>query len=660
MKKTKSLSVLILSILLVFALFLGVHFIKPENRVKAIAGSQYFSYVESDNDGGDITLENDKVVIPMQNGDESKLTSKVVIDNFEIKFNMPENATKLTFTVKADSLIATGNPLVVDGETTYETKIENKVVFEVEGTTLKASFNDGTVVNLPYTANMDLTVAMVLNGNTLTASANGNALNYTATDYHKLATVSGVVKADITFAVETLDTFTENALFAVEYIDQNTAVSNEYKQAFKLNAEETAFETIAKSRILFAESFFVGNLPVGYDNVVLDGKNYTVAIENYSVINDNTLNNVKLIASESFAYVGDVSNTSKLLNFNIDGASSDVTLSFVDKEDATKVYDEYTIKVVDKDETAPTYVDASLPENQVAIASFENALEKATKAEYDVDGQKKEYSIRLGEGQNLELPSLKSLVSDNLTSYKNLKYTVSYSNITENSTNSVLKIPVKVAGDYFFYVVFTDEEGNAMKNDDFYKVEDDAIVPGMYNDFVFGFNLNDDAPMLITAASQGAGYKGVVYTASAFTITASGYTSEYSLYYSESEIEEGDSGWKEIYALTDVSNGLESEHFTTEQLEKFAYDGNLTFTPTEKGYYKLVCKVNSSNSERSVSKSAIIEVMDEPAYVKPDSKWLQNNLASVIFLSVGTLCLIGIIVLLCIKPKTNETNEDVK
>ena len=65
-----------------------------------------------------------------------------------------------------------------------------------------------------------------------------------------------------------------------------------------------------------------------------------------------------------------------------------------------------------------------------------------------------------------------------------------------------------------------------------------------------------------------------------------------------------------------------------------------------------------SNSERAVSDSAVIVVTDEPTYVKPDSKWLQNNVWSVVFLSVGTLCLIGIIILLCIKPKTATTESD--
>lgn len=656
MKRTKSLSVLIMSLLLVLSLALGFAFLRPEHRVSALSGSQYVTYVDSIHQPNDIKLENDKVVIPMKGGDSAKLATKVIIDEFGIKFNMPENATKLTFTVTADSYIATGNPLVNGTETTYETEIKNQIVFEVEGANLNTAFNDGTLVSLPYTADMDLSVSLSLADNLLNASVNGSALNYTATDYYKLATVNGKVKANISFEVETLETFTEDVNFALEYVDQNTLTAGEHKQTFVLNTEGTALETVAKSRILFNQSFFAGNVPAGFDNVVLDGKNYTVSVENYSITGENPLSNIELVASEDFVYVGDISDTQKLINFNIATASANATLSFVDKDDATIVYDTFEIQAVQEDETAPVYNASS-----VAMESFENALLKATKSEYEIGGETKEYSIRLGDGQYLELPSMKSLVGDNLTSYENLKYNVYYSNITETSTNgSALKIPVNVAGDYFFYVVFTDEEGNAMKTKDFYEIEEDTKVPGIYGDYVFTFTLADDAPMLITAASQGSGYKGVVYTAASFDITASGYTAEYTLYYSATALDKNAEGWQRIYSLKEISDGAESQDFTKEELEEIAYDGKYTFTPVEKGYYKLVCKVNSSNSERSVSESSIIEVNDEPTYVKPDSKWLQNNLWSVIFLSVGTLCLIGIIILLCIKPKTEDGEKEVK
>ena len=100
------------------------------------------------------------------------------------------------------------------------------------------------------------------------------------------------------------------------------------------------------------------------------------------------------------------------------------------------------------------------------------------------------------------------------------------------------------------------------------------------------------------------------------------------------------------------------EDFTYDEIKDFAYDGKLTFTPIKKGFYKVVCTVSSTKTVRFDSaESQIVEISKKPTVVKPDSHWLQNNVWSVVFLSIGTLCLIGIVVLLFIKPK-EETGEN--
>ena len=47
----------------------------------------------------------------------------------------------------------------------------------------------------------------------------------------------------------------------------------------------------------------------------------------------------------------------------------------------------------------------------------------------------------------------------------------------------------------------------------------------------------------------------------------------------------------------------------------------------------------------------MIKVLSEPTTVRPATHWFSENYVSVIFLGVGTLCLIGIVVLLFVKPK---------
>ena len=69
-------------------------------------------------------------------------------------------------------------------------------------------------------------------------------------------------------------------------------------------------------------------------------------------------------------------------------------------------------------------------------------------------------------------------------------------------------------------------------------------------------------------------------------------------------------------------------------------------------------------SVRFDSASTVIRVYGEKTEVKVDTHWLQNNIWSVIFLSIGTLALIGIIVLLFVKPKevaeTDATGDALK
>ena len=69
------------------------------------------------------------------------------------------------------------------------------------------------------------------------------------------------------------------------------------------------------------------------------------------------------------------------------------------------------------------------------------------------------------------------------------------------------------------------------------------------------------------------------------------------------------------------------------------------------------CTATSEVSSRNDEDFTIIRVNSEPNVVEIPSTWLRDNVWSVVFLSVGTLCLIGIIVLLFIKPKEEIDND---
>ena len=61
---------------------------------------------------------------------------------------------------------------------------------------------------------------------------------------------------------------------------------------------------------------------------------------------------------------------------------------------------------------------------------------------------------------------------------------------------------------------------------------------------------------------------------------------------------------------------------------------------------------------REASDSTLIRAESTPVKVVPrENNWFLNNIWSLVFLTIGTLALVGIIVILCIKPKDAETAE---
>ena len=114
-------------------------------------------------------------------------------------------------------------------------------------------------------------------------------------------------------------------------------------------------------------------------------------------------------------------------------------------------------------------------------------------------------------------------------------------------------------------------------------------------------------------------------------------------------------------AIPKASNITDTEYeqdgYDYDDIQAINYNGELTFTPDKIGSYKIVCMATSKVTARDAVGSSIIRIESAPKVVKVDNHWLQNNVWSVVFLSIGTLCLIGIVVLLCIKPK-EETDED--
>ena len=610
-----------------------------------VSASSYF--------GGTATSEfsGGKLTVKAENDETLSVINKLAIDDFETKFTVDTNVNTVTLTLTSDSYFGAGVVLDPTDENPEIVKsVENVILldyanskFSLNGTEKPLS---GRETELALSVSEKGVLSVTIGGETVSADD----------DFHKIGGTNRTAAA-LVFKFAT----TAESEIGFEYFDQGAGDSSgKYKQTFedgKLTDDGKALPRVALKDAFGAKA----------DNTVnvFNGMKYSLTFTSYSLLgwsgsfkiaaNEVANGNAELWIKESgdeiVVRVSDMS------------ASADKTAKF-DVKSGDKVIETYTATAFDEtvDAVAPKY-DAS----EQALAAYRLAVQEAVMKTYDGDIKR---HIKLGD--KMTIPSLKGLVSDgDGTSYGNLKHTVYYRTPT-SSTGSTdgWTITVSDAGTYQFFVVFTDEAGNAMEKKDFYETDDNGNYNPPeppktsydYESFVFTFTVEDDAPIYVyPAASQEKGYLNTQYVFSAFTVEASGYTPVYTLKYSETK----DGEFKTILAkskLPSEKDKYTGTDFTYDEISAFAYDGKLTFTPVKAGYYKIECTVSSTKLARSeTAETQVVEITQKPVVVKPDTHWLQNNVWSVVFLSIGTLCLIGIVVLLFIKPKEEvDTDSDEK
>lgn len=586
--------------------------------------------------------------------------NKLIADDLTIKFAFPENAKSVTLRLSSDSYIATGNRNSDGG---FDKTIDNELVLKLDGTVLTATFNGGEEKEIS-----DIFIGGTFVTATFNNSSDKNRISATlegieipaATDevsvaYYKLAYVDKLV-VGLQFEVETESDYEETVNFRIKSIGQKTG-NDDFTQTFELNEYQTAVAKRANAVVGLSSSLFSANED---KDTVLNGKRYTVTITPYAVFSNLSTSSFSIeqvsATDASLAYFS----SARALKFVLENEATEGTVTFnvVSGSDSNLIiHDTYTVKVKN-DTAAPYYKDSLL--NQTAIESFKAQLIENTYDEYTVDSETVKAHIRVG--SKVEIPSLKNLVCDDVDSYENLSYVVYYRTPSDSGNTTGSSINVNSFGKYTFFVAFRDQSGNTMKEDDFMKViSEDAseIKYGIYSGYIFEFVIDDDAPMSVTASSQGTGYVDVAYTATAFDIEASDYTAAYKLYFRAKDTDD----WSNIPTASSITDETYNKNgFTYTDIQNIAYDGSLSFTPDRVGQYMIECTITSNNEiGKSVSADAYITV-EASSVVKPNDPWLANNVWSVVFLSVGTVCLIAIIVLLLIKPKedTAETPKNKK
>jgi len=565
------------------------------------------------------------LVSSVKKGDAISFVNQLVISDLAIEMQVPNGLTA-NVSITADSYYVHGNEKV-DGETvTYETQIVNKI----------AVVGDGAVKTLK--------IAVDENGY---VTADGTPVS--ADKFYRVKCIAGMAVGKIEIEFDGAETASEFKLLSVDQKASDTAGA--FKQTFKLD-DSGKIEKLATPRITVQNSFYTQTAKGEYKaiKIVSTGANaYSIDAKAYSLLGG--VSNSSLYVKENSALLLET-NTKKPTEFKFKN-TGDVNIVIMAEIGGEKVECEtIPVTVIGKeaDTTAPVYkFDAE------AVRGFEAQLKKQY---FDAEKNK---SVALG--STLELPSLEDLVFDDSVSYDDLKATIYYMAKTEGSSTN-FKFDLDEVGEYTMYVAFADQSGNAMEKEDFIKIDEtdeNKFTEGKYKDFIFRFVVNDDADIKVSPAiKESVGYKGVSYTVSKFKVDANECTLNYKLYYSKDVNADPESEkegvWVEIPKASSVKKDsyVSNNGFTYDQVKEFAYNGTLTFKPIEFGAYKIVCTATSDVSPRTDSAYSVVKVEKEPAVVKVDTKWLQNNVWSVVFLSIGTLCLIGIVVLLFVKPKDTD------
>jgi len=641
MKMAKSYKILLLIAAFVLSVILGVgaFAFKPVNAemVEGPKLTDYFSGTGVTSD--EMTFDaSGNAKFKVNSGDEVKIKNKLVIEKFktELVFDTAE-IEKFQIILKYDSYYVNGNKNVDDNGTadtsddivTFDQNIEN--VCEVQ---------PGEV-----TITVDANCNVLVNG-----ESKGN--------YYRIRKVDRAV-ASITFR-PVLKQNVETSAFEIKYVTQD-ADNDNYKQEFKLESGKLK----AATPIVTVNTPIFVKTDVGYKLRAYAGdfSSYALTYNVYSVVGNVATSELYPTIPETETNISipedkDDNNHDRLF-FKEGGVNS--TFNICGKEDGTeKVYATYEVEVLDKltkkdtGNDAPKYV---LDED--ALDAFEYQLKNQYyKENIDEDNNESHY---VALGTTIEIPSLEDLIVDDRTPYSKLTKTVKYVCSEPLATNSSMEIELNYLGDYFFFVVANDDEGGKMA--DIVEFDENGIpkneLPDVANDFVFKITIEDDAIISIEKPSkQGAGYVGTRYTASKFDINAVNCVEEFTLYYNSSiGAKEGANGWVEIKKVSEVSESYSENGITYKDISAIDYDGSYVFTPNKAGTYMIKCQVTSEISFREASETMLINVSGDPKVVTPVKELSKDNTWSIVFLSIGSACLVAIVVLLCIKPKDKKSEE---
>ncbi len=620
--------------------------------------------------------DNDVINATVEVGNVVKFENKLVLAQGEtggdlaINLSIPEGM-EIKLLLTATALDPNGNKTEVGEDVSYE----KEITYEKTLTNSSQSFVLGLEDNI-----------VTFEGNKITSANN-----------YKLDAVGNKVVVSIAFEVVTVGN--DNNLKINSVNQFASSGDNNYNQTFEIDAEGNLVKT-ATPRVVLPKTVYAKTTQ-GYKLRKIDGYGYdfnygTVTMKAYR-LTDKAINSdsLSLSAKNRVNYSpsdGNDNDNDYSVTFSIENNSKFVTFNLADKfvseimsfevmwgEKELESFDVEVIPATDEGDyqnQAPTINNEDYILYQ--LESYQKALENKAKDEHG-------NSIALG--KSFTIPSMDHFISDDNASYNEL--TKKYYYITPSKTatqTSTTTMKLDVAGVYRVYVMASEKFGDRaleMNSNFFYDVKegkyllkdgdefteviqgttafDEALDENKYFIYMFTFVIEDDAPLKAIANNQDDGFVGIKYKVEKFTVSEN-TTTVYKLYYNSNvNATADDSGWVEIVNNNSIpDNGANG--YTYDELSEINFDSSaLTFTPDKVGAYKIECEVKSKvQSGKSVSQSVVIAVRGEPTTVEVPTYWFRDNLASIIFLGIGTLCLIGIVILLLIKPKDDLETEVIE
>ena len=375
----------------------------------------------------------------------------------------------------------------------------------------------------------------------------------------------------------------------------------------------------------------------------------------------------------------------KIEDYSTNSETSFVYLDwYMDKELRLNIKNNYDSVVygfipVAKDGRGVTYnYGGSESEWQAVIDSYAKKVEEASK------------NLSAGSSSYFYLPSAEELFKDDRTSYRDMKISIYYYSDSQSSSSNLatnnLSLNIPKQGNYTFTLYATDVAGNDMYylDDDGKKVDfSSSDIWKMYDDEElskklpwFSFKVGyTGASFKEVPGKQATAYVGTSYNSASFDINGvdNTYETKYRLFLFDRAGYYNDKGVTFSYdqfieKMDELFNGENRTYFKEilqvaegdERYDEFKdYNWNSTttsFTPQDgNAFYYMRAEVTDKqyNTEPVTCSLAVVASVEAKA-LKGDSEWLQNNIASIVLLSVAGVSLVAIVLLLVIKPRNKE------